>query len=167
VSRDKPPTAFGAQLTTGSALRVAAARPGRGGFVWAPVGGRPVRWSFTELLIAAERVAHALATEIPPGQALGVQAFSSDAWLVVQHAAALAGIRLVALPPALPRRPSAAIASRTGTVRVLREAGLARLLSTESNPIPFQTLRTPRSRRCSSHLAPAPSRDASSCRTPR
>jgi acyl-CoA synthetase (AMP-forming)/AMP-acid ligase II len=66
--------------------------------VWAPVGAPRVRLTFQQLLDAATRIADVLLARVAAGGALGVQAPVSDVWLIVQHAAALAGLRLVAVP---------------------------------------------------------------------
>ena len=80
------------------------------------------------------RLAHVLAARVPVGQALGVQAPSSDVWLIFQHAAALAGIRIVAIPPSLPPRPIEAIVRRTRCMTVVRERELLGLLEAVSEP---------------------------------
>jgi fatty-acyl-CoA synthase len=115
-------------LSSVAALRAAARAASESAVVWAPLGAPRVRWTFGQLLDDALRMAYVLAARFPAGQALGLQAPSSGAWVVFQHAAALAGIRLVAIPPALPPEPTAATACRTGCLTVIRERELLELL---------------------------------------
>ena len=105
--------------------------------VWAPAGAPLVRWTFEQLLDAAARLAHVLAGRVAVGQALGLQALSTDVWVVFQHAAALAGIQLVAIPPLLPPQPTEAIARQTGCVTVVRERELLELLEVAPEPGPL------------------------------
>ena len=121
-------------LTTVAALRAAARAAPANTVVWAPAGAPRVRWTLEQLLEVAVRLAHVLAARVPVGQALGVQAPSSDVWLIFQHAAALAGIRIVAIPPSLPPRPIEAIVRRTRCMTVVRERELLGLLEAVSEP---------------------------------
>ena len=124
-------------LTSIAALRTGLRTAPGPAVVWAPAGAPRVRWTFEQLLEAAVRVAHALVGRVPVGEALGMQAPSSDAWLVLQHAAAHAGIRLVAIPPALPPEPTEAIVRRTGCSTVVRTRELADLLKVVPEPRPL------------------------------
>lgn len=124
-------------LTTVAALRAAAAAAPRPALVWAPVGSPRVRWTFEQLLGDAARLGEVLAARIPAGRALGLQAQPSGAWLVAQHAAALAGIELVAIPPSLPPEPTEAIARRTNCLTVIRERDLIELREVVPEPLPL------------------------------
>lgn len=124
-------------LTTVATLRAAARTASGAAVVWAPPGAPRVRWTSEQLLEAAGRLAGVLAVRVGSGGALGVQAPSSDAWVIVQHAAALAGIRLVAIPPSLPPGPTEAIARRARCTVVLGERELLDLFEAVGEPKRF------------------------------
>jgi len=98
-----PGTATGIRETTiGSILREAAGRaPGK----TALIDGDPERpdrrqWSYAELLADAERAARALLARFRPGERVAVWAPNSTEWVVLEFAAALAGLTLVTVNPA-------------------------------------------------------------------
>jgi fatty-acyl-CoA synthase len=107
------------------------------GLVWAPDGAPRARWTFKDLLAAATRLAHVLAAQIPAVRPWGVQAPSSPMWLILQHAAALARIRLVAIPPALPSGATKAISGHTECVTVVDEQALVEALEVAPGPQPL------------------------------
>ena len=81
-------------MTTVDALRAGLRTPGGPAVVWVPLDGPQVSLTFQALLDAATRLANVLLAQMTAGEAVGVQAASSDVWLMFQHAAALAGIPL-------------------------------------------------------------------------
>jgi fatty-acyl-CoA synthase len=94
------------ETTVGGVLREAAERAG--GTV-ALVEGAPDpalrrRWSYSDLLAASERVARALLGRFAPGERVAVWAPNSPEWLLLEFGAALAGLTLVTVNPALRAR---------------------------------------------------------------
>lgn len=77
-----------------------------------PDSSRRRRWSYADLLTESERVARALLGRFAPGERLAVWAPNSPEWLLVEFGAALAGLTLVTVNPALDRhlRPGKTIA---------------------------------------------------------
>src|SRR5580698_8220967 len=59
------------------------------------------RWTYAELLEQAERTARALLGRFEPGERVAVWANNIPEWVVLELAAALAGITLVTVNPAL------------------------------------------------------------------
>jgi fatty-acyl-CoA synthase len=96
-------TAWGIRETTiGSILRDAA---GRAPDKTALIDGDPDRpdrrqWTYAELLADAERAARALLTRFVPGERVAVWAQNSPEWVILEFAAALAGLTLVTVNPA-------------------------------------------------------------------
>jgi fatty-acyl-CoA synthase len=96
-------TAGGIRETTiGSILRDAA---GRAPDKTALIDGDPDRpdrcqWTYAELLADAERAARALLTRFVPGERVAVWAQNSPEWVILEFAAALAGLTLVTVNPA-------------------------------------------------------------------
>jgi fatty-acyl-CoA synthase len=90
------------ELSFGDMLRqLARDVPQRVALVEAPVAPLPTRrWTYAELLQAAERAARALLVHFRPGQHIAVWAPNSAEWLLLQHGAALAGLVLVTVNPA-------------------------------------------------------------------
>jgi acyl-CoA synthetase (AMP-forming)/AMP-acid ligase II len=90
-------------LTVGDALRQAAAKaPQTTALVEGaadPAGRR--RWSYTELLEASERAGRALLGRFAPGERVAVWANNIPEWVILELAAALAGITVVTVNPAL------------------------------------------------------------------
>ena len=91
------------ETTVGGVLRTAAATaPDR----LAMVGGVPdpadrQRWSYAELLAEAERAARALTIRFAPGERVAAWAPNLPEWVILEYAAALAGLVLVTVNPAL------------------------------------------------------------------
>jgi len=90
------------ETTIGSVLRDAAARaPGKAALIDGNQdrgGGR--QWTYAELLADAERTARALLTRFTPGERVAVWAQNSPEWVILEFAAALAGLTLVTVNPA-------------------------------------------------------------------
>jgi fatty-acyl-CoA synthase len=61
------------------------------------------RWTYAELLADAERVARALLESVDPGEKVAIWANNAPEWVLVQMGAALAGVTLVTVNPALRR----------------------------------------------------------------
>jgi fatty-acyl-CoA synthase len=64
-------------------------------------GQRPRRWSYADLLVDAEGVARALLEHVDPGDKVAIWANNVPEWVLVQMGAALAGVTLVTVNPAL------------------------------------------------------------------
>ena len=58
------------------------------------------RWTYAELLAAAERAAFALRSRFEPGEQVAIWAPNIPEWVIVEFGAALAGITLVTVNPA-------------------------------------------------------------------
>jgi fatty-acyl-CoA synthase len=89
--------------TVGGVLQAAAeAVPDRTGLVFARAGD-PVRrrWTFAELLTESERAASALLARFDPRERIAVWAPNCPEWLLLEFGAALAGLTLVTVNPAL------------------------------------------------------------------
>ena len=90
-------------ISVGDMLREAAAAapgavgPGRG---LLPAPGDRRRWTYTELLDEAERAARALLGRFEPGERVAVWANNIPEWVMLEFAAALAGITIVTVNPA-------------------------------------------------------------------
>ncbi|MFD7630648.1 class I adenylate-forming enzyme family protein [Streptomyces sp. NPDC059851] len=94
-----------ASHTVGSLLReVAAARPDQAALVSVPEEGEPRSWTYAELLAEAERVAAGISERVPVGSRVAIWAPNVAEWPIAEYAAALAGVTLVALNPALRAR---------------------------------------------------------------
>jgi fatty-acyl-CoA synthase len=90
------------ELTVGQALREAAADAPDHVAVIDPASGR--RLTYGELLSQSERVAHGLLTRFSPGEHVAACMPNVSAFLLLQFGAALAGMVLVPVPPALRER---------------------------------------------------------------
>ena len=62
--------------------------------------GRRRRWTYHELLLAAETVAGALLRRFKPGERVAVWSPNSAEWVLLQQGASLAGLVLVTVNPA-------------------------------------------------------------------
>jgi len=89
------------ETTIGETLREAARRHGsREALVFIDRSGvRTTAWTYDELHERSERVARALVTHFDPGERVAIWAPNSPEWLVVEFAAALAGLTLVTVNP--------------------------------------------------------------------
>ena len=96
------------ETTVGGALREAAERAA---CTIALVEGTPGpgrrRWCYADLLSASEGAARALLSRFAPGERVAVWAPNSPEWLVAAFGAALAGLTLVTVNPALRAREAA------------------------------------------------------------
>ncbi|CAE6701256.1 AMP-binding protein [Paraburkholderia domus] len=90
------------ETTLGDVLRDAARQvPDRIAFVEGNAATKATRrWSYRELLSAAERVAFALLKRFAPGDRVAVWSPNSAEWILLQHGASLAGLVLVTVNPA-------------------------------------------------------------------
>jgi fatty-acyl-CoA synthase len=90
------------ETTVGGVLRSSAAEaPDAVALVEAGMAGELGRsWTYAELLADAERLAHALASRYAPGERICVWAPNIPEWVLVEYAAALAGLTLVTANPA-------------------------------------------------------------------
>ncbi|MFI4975383.1 MAG: AMP-binding protein [Caulobacterales bacterium] len=88
--------------TVGGVLRDRAAlTPGATALVEADMAGELGRsWTYGELLADAERLAQALLSRYAPGERICVWAPNTPEWVLVEYAAALAGLTLVTANPA-------------------------------------------------------------------
>ncbi|MER7562558.1 AMP-binding protein [Streptomyces sp. NPDC097941] len=108
-----------ASHTVGSLLReVAGARPDQVALVAVPEEGPSRRWTYAELLGEAERVAAWISERVPTSGRVAIWAPNVAEWPIVEYAAALAGVTLVALNPAL-RAPELVHALRTSAATML------------------------------------------------
>jgi fatty-acyl-CoA synthase len=88
--------------TVGQVLRVAAAAtPDAPALIEGIAAPGRRRWSFGQLLDEAERVARALLGRFAPGERVAVWAPSIPEWVLLEYGAALAGVTLVTVNPAL------------------------------------------------------------------
>lgn len=90
------------ETTVGGILRTQAAKtPHAGALVEADLDGRIGRaWTYAELLADAERLARALLSRYRPGERICVWAPNIPEWVILEYAAALAGLTLVTANPA-------------------------------------------------------------------
>ncbi len=86
--------------TIGALLReVAAAVPERVALVEGLAGSGARRWTYAELLGDADRCARALLRWFEPGERVAVWAHNLAEWVLLEYAAALAGMTLVTINP--------------------------------------------------------------------
>jgi fatty-acyl-CoA synthase len=90
------------ETTVGGVLRERAARsPGADALVEADIEGViRRRWTFAELLAESEALAGALLTRYRPGERIAVWAPNIPEWVIIEFAAAIAGLTLVTANPA-------------------------------------------------------------------
>src|SRR5215469_589586 len=106
--------------TVGSVLRAAAAADPS---ALAMVGGLPDpaarrRWTYGDLLAEAERAARALTLRFAPGERVAVWAPNLPEWIVLEYAAALAGLVLVSVNPALRPAELAYVLNQSGAAGI-------------------------------------------------
>jgi len=101
-------------VTVGDLLREAAAdSPDAVGLV-AGAPGDDRRWTFSELLAEAERVAAALLGRFEPGDRVAVWAPNIPEWVLLEFGAALAGVVLVTVNPAYQREELVYVLGQSG-----------------------------------------------------
>ncbi|WP_051860412.1 class I adenylate-forming enzyme family protein [Streptomyces anulatus] len=113
--------------TVGSLLReVAAERPGAVALKTIPDdGSAPRTWTYTELLAEAESIAAGIRERVGLAARVALWAPNIPQWPMTEYAAALAGVTLVALNPAL-RAEELAHALRTSEAELLLHADRSR-----------------------------------------
>jgi len=90
------------ETTVGGVLREAAERAaGTVALVEGTAERRRRRWDYADLLADSERVARALLGRFAPGERVAVWAPNCPEWLLMEFGAALAGLTLVTVNPAL------------------------------------------------------------------
>jgi len=87
------------------------------------------RWRYDELLAESEQMARALLGRFAPGERLAVWANNIPEWIIVEMAAALAGLTLVTVNPALRRDELRHVLGQS------RAAGIFLLRGYRSNPM--------------------------------
>ena len=80
------------------------------------VGTIARRWTYGELFADAERLAHALLARFQPGERICVWAPNTPEWVVLEYAAALAGLTLVTANPAYQERELRYVLEQSGAV---------------------------------------------------
>ncbi len=109
-----------AETTVGGILRAAGAA---GPEMVAMVGGVPDpalrrRWTYAELLAEAEQAARALTARFAPGERVAVWAPNLPEWVILEYAAALAGLVLVTVNPALRAAELAYVLNQSGAAGI-------------------------------------------------
>ncbi|UTP38186.1 AMP-binding protein [Phenylobacterium sp. LH3H17] len=87
------------------------------------------RWTYGELLAEAERLARALLSRYRPGDRIAVWAPNIPEWVIIEYAAALAGLVLVTVNPAYRAR------ELTFVLEQSRSSGLFLVSEHRSNPM--------------------------------
>jgi len=87
------------------------------------VGGAPdpadrKRWTYAELLAEAEQAARALTTRFAPAERVAVWAPNLPEWVILEYAAALAGLVLVTVNPALRPAELAYVLGQSGAAGI-------------------------------------------------
>ncbi len=108
------------ETTVGGVLRAAAAAwPGRPAMVaGVPDPGARKRWTYGRLLAEAERAARALAARFAPGERVAVWAPNLPEWVILEYAAALAGLVLVTVNPAYRPAELAYVLNQSGAAGI-------------------------------------------------
>ena len=109
-----------AETTVGGILRAAAAA---GPDLTAMVAGVPDpaerrRWTYAQLLAEAEQAARALGTRFTPGERVAVWAPNLPEWVILEYAAALAGLVLVTVNPAFRPAELAYVLNQSGAAGI-------------------------------------------------
>src|SRR5687768_7595494 len=103
-----------AETTVGGVLREAAARwPEREALVEADGSATKRRWTYAELLEECELLAGALLTRFAPGEKVAVWAPNAPEWVLLEYAAALAGLTLVTVNPGYQARELAYVLAQS------------------------------------------------------
>lgn len=106
------------ETTVGGILRTQSAKtPNAGALVEAGMDGRIGRaWTYAELLTYSERLARALLSRYRPGDRICVWAPNIPEWVILEFAAALAGLTLVTANPAYRPRELKFVLEQSGAV---------------------------------------------------
>jgi len=136
--------------TIGGVLREAASRaPQTVALVHGvPDAGARRRWTFAQLFGWARGTASVLASELAPGERVALWAPTSPEALVLAHGAALAGLELVLVNPALRSAEVAHVLGRSGAAALVmveqwRDLDLAEVLARVRDLLPeLRTVRT-------------------------
>ena len=106
------------ETTVGGVLRAQAAlAPDAEALVEADIAGElRRRWTYAELLADAERLARALLSRYRPGERIAVWAPNVPEWVILEYAAALAGLTLVTANPAYRPRELQYVLQQSGAV---------------------------------------------------
>jgi len=113
-----------AETTIGQLLRdAAAAAPARVALVaGVPDPAARRQWTYAELLAQSERVARALAQRFAPGERVAVWAHNLPQWVMLEFGAALAGVVLVTVNPALRAAEAEYMLRQSGAAGVFVES---------------------------------------------
>ena len=108
------------ETTVGGVLRTAAEA---GPDMLAMVAGVPDpggrrRWTYAELLAEAEQAARALTARFAPGERVAVWAPNLPEWVILEYGAALAGLVLVTVNPALRPAELAYVLNQSGAAGI-------------------------------------------------
>ena len=79
-----------------------------------PTGAVGRRWTYAQLLADAERLARGLAARFHPGERIAVWAPNVPEWVLVEYAAALAGLTLVTVNPSYQKRELGYVLEHSG-----------------------------------------------------
>ena len=106
------------EITIGALLReVAGARPDAEALAEVRQdGSKGRRWTYSELLADAERLATALSTRFAPGERVAVWSPNSPEWVLMEYACALSGLVLVTANPAFQARELSYVLEQSGAV---------------------------------------------------
>ena len=118
-------------VTVGDVLREAAGRwPNGIALIEGKVDGSSGRrWTHAELLADCERLAGALLTRFSPGERIAIWAPNAPQWVLIEYAAALAGLTLVTVNPGYVGRELEFV------LRQSRAAGLFLVAEHRGNPL--------------------------------
>ena len=118
-------------VAIGTVLReAAAAMPDRIALVeGAPDAATRRRWTYAELLRDAERCARGLLCRFEPGERVAIWAHNLPEWVIVEYAAALAGLTLVTVNPSFQPAELAYVLGQS------RSSGLFLVPEVRGNPL--------------------------------
>ncbi|MEM8752579.1 MAG: AMP-binding protein [Pseudomonadota bacterium] len=112
------------ETTVGGVLRDAASRaPDAPAMLEVGVAGETGRsWTYAELLAEAEALARAFSTRFAPRERIAVWAPNAPEWVLIEYAAALAGLSLVTANPAYQTRELRYVLEQSGAVALFHVA---------------------------------------------
>lgn len=96
--------------------RVAAEHPERDALVFHAPGSPPRHWTYRRLVADADQEARALLTRFDPGEEIAVWSSNRAGWVLLQHGAARAGLRLVTVNPAYLEAEASYVLRQSGFV---------------------------------------------------